>query len=130
MEPTVDDFDKYLKSYIADCETLTLLLDFDGTLAPIVPHPDMAKMSNETETALNSIAANTKIFTAIISGRAVESAKERVGLKGIIYAGNHGLEISYPNGTKYNHQVPGNITDNYDKMIASLESVRSFSCLS
>lgn len=123
MEPTIDDFDKYLSGFVESSETLTLLLDFDGTLAPIVPHPDMAKMSLDTEKSLTAIASNPRIFTAIISGRAVESAKERVGLNGIIYAGNHGLEILYPNGTRYNHQIPENVSGNYDKMIASLEKV-------
>lgn len=123
MEPTIDDFSEYLGDYVGDSGSLALLLDFDGTLAPIVPHPDMAKMSTLTESYLTKIAVNPKIFTAIISGRAVDSAKARVGLKGIIYAGNHGLEILYPNGYKYNHKVPDNISGNYDKMIAALECV-------
>ena len=40
------------------------------------------------------------VFVAVISGRSVTNVKEMVGIEGITYAGNHGLEIIHPDGTK------------------------------
>lgn len=40
------------------------------------------------------------VFVAVISGRSVHNVKEMVGIEGITYAGNHGLEIIHP-GTKF-----------------------------
>lgn len=124
MEPSMEDFDKYLEDYISDSQQLTLLLDYDGTLAPIAAHPNLTCMSKATGESLNRIAENSKIFTAVISGRGVDNAKEKIGIDGIIYAGNHGLQILYPNGTRYNHEIPGNISGNYGKMVEALQKVR------
>lgn len=41
---------------------------------------------------------------AVISGRALKDIKRQIGLKGIIYAGNHGLEIAGP-GIKFTGRV-------------------------
>lgn len=123
----MEDFDRYLESYVSDNKQLTLLLDYDGTLAPIAAHPNLTRMTNATAESLNRIAANPQVFTAVISGRGVDNVKEKIGIDGIVYAGNHGLEIRYPNGTHYNHQIPGNISGNFENMVKSLENVRSLS---
>jgi trehalose 6-phosphate phosphatase len=73
-----------------------LFLDFDGTLAPIVEDPDMAQMPAGTRDAMRNLAGKENLSVGIISGRALRDVQERVGLKDIIYAGNHGLEISGP----------------------------------
>jgi trehalose 6-phosphate phosphatase len=75
---------------------ILLFLDFDGTLAPIVEDPGMARMPTDTREALSLIALDPKISLAIISGRALSDLRLRVGLDNLIYAGNHGLEISGP----------------------------------
>ena len=75
---------------------LFLFLDFDGTLAPIVEDPDMAQMPAGIRDAMRTLAGKENLSVGIISGRALRDVQERVGLKDIIYAGNHGLEISGP----------------------------------
>lgn len=124
VEPKMDEFDHYLQNYVGDNTRLALLLDYDGTLAPIAAHPDLTDMSEATKNSLNKITKNSNIFTAVISGRAVDNVKGKIDIEGIVYAGNHGLEILYPNGTRYNHQIPGNISGNYSKMVEALEKVR------
>jgi trehalose 6-phosphate phosphatase len=75
---------------------LLLFLDFDGTLAPIVDDPSLARMPPETREALARFASDPRFSLAIISGRALSDLRPRVGLENLIYAGNHGLEISGP----------------------------------
>jgi trehalose 6-phosphate phosphatase len=75
---------------------LVLLLDFDGTLAPIVDRPEDAKLPSRTRTALERLLSGPGIRAAIVSGRGLADARARAGLEGIAYAGNHGMEIRGP----------------------------------
>lgn len=64
--------------------------DFDGTLAPIVTKPELARPSLETERLLAELAKQAPV--AVISGRSVLDLRGRVKLKGNLLIGNHGLE--------------------------------------
>ncbi len=68
-----------------------LFLDYDGTLTPIVETPDKAVISDEMRSLI--IELKDIIPVAVISGRALEDVKGRVGIEDILYAGNHGAEI-------------------------------------
>lgn len=46
------------------------------------------------------------VYVAVVSGRNVENVKSMVGIENITYAGNHGLQILHPDGTKYVHPMP------------------------
>jgi len=72
-------------------------LDFDGTLAEIAPRPELAKMTAAMRTALERVAQHWS--TAIISGRSLRDVRESVAIEGLVYAGNHGLEIEGPPGS-------------------------------
>ncbi|HEX9758200.1 MAG TPA: trehalose-phosphatase [Nitrospiria bacterium] len=74
---------------------LVLFLDFDGTLAPIAPHPDQSFLDSSTKRLVQSISK--KIPVVLISGRAQADLKKRVRLSGVTYVGNHGFEISGQN---------------------------------
>ena len=101
MEPLqFQDFEEYLAKYVGHDSILALLLDYDGTLSPIAPHPDLAVIPPETKKVLMRLARMPDVFVAIISGRGVNNVKQMVGIEGITYAGNHGLEIIHPDGTK------------------------------
>ena len=67
-----------------------LILDFDGVLSPITKIPSGARVSPVARRAL--VACAEKMSVAIISGRALSDIEKRVGLKGVTYAGSHGLE--------------------------------------
>ncbi len=73
-----------------------LLTDYDGTLTPIVERPELADLSEDTRRVLQSLARQHYFTLGIISGRALADLKAKVGISGIIYAGNHGLEIEGP----------------------------------
>ncbi|HEX5468564.1 MAG TPA: trehalose-phosphatase [Gaiellaceae bacterium] len=69
-----------------------LLFDVDGTLAPIVARPELAVVPQATRAELERLAA-AYLLVACISGRAGEEAAALVGVEGIRYVGNHGLEL-------------------------------------
>lgn len=72
---------------------LVLLLDFDGTLAPIVDRPELAEMPPRTRRALDRLRAMEGVEVAVVSGRGLADVRERAAIPGIAYAGNHGMEI-------------------------------------
>lgn len=86
-----------LKSTVSDLltasERLALCLDFDGTLAPLVEHPDDARLPSETRRYVQRLGDNPAVDVAVISGRALEDVRSRVDVDGLSYAGNHGLEL-------------------------------------
>ncbi len=71
-------------------------LDYDGTLTPIVEDPSQARLGPETREVLRALAARPNISVAILSGRTLDDLRTLVGLDGLIYAGNHGMDISGP----------------------------------
>lgn len=85
-----------IASDIASSEHLCLFLDYDGTIAPIVENPGDADIPAETIKVLHELSAHDQVSLAIISGRALTDLRQRIGMKKIVYAGNHGLEISGP----------------------------------
>ena len=103
------DFDDMLKRYFEEKEELTrlcVLLDYDGTLAPChAKHPDLTVLPDETKAVLERLSKNPDIFMAIITGRSIPDIKQKVGIKGITYAGNHGLDINHPDGTKVQKSI-------------------------
>lgn len=72
---------------------LVLLLDFDGTLAPIVDRPELAAMPDATRRALDRLMAMNGVTIAVVSGRGLADVRERAAIPRIAYAGNHGMEI-------------------------------------
>ncbi len=76
-----------------------LFLDYDGTLAPIVKKPELANLPKESKSILFKLMKNPKFSIAIISGRSIKQLKQKVRIKDIALAGNHGLEMELPSGT-------------------------------
>lgn len=75
---------------------MLVALDYDGTLLPIAPRPEAAVLPEETRRLVARLAARPDTDVAVISGRGLEDIRSRVGLEGVYYAGNHGLELSGP----------------------------------
>jgi trehalose-phosphatase len=73
-----------------------LFLDFDGTLAPLAPTPREAILPADMRDLIGRLAALPMVKIAVISGREIGDLKEKVGIEGIIYSGNHGLECDHP----------------------------------
>ncbi len=69
-----------------------LLLDVDGTLAPIVERPEDATVPMPTRTLLRELAAKYALV-ACISGRPEPDARRVVGVEELVYLGEHGLGL-------------------------------------
>jgi trehalose 6-phosphate phosphatase len=79
----------------ADPAHAALLTDVDGTLAPIAERPELAAVP---AAARGALAALSERFALVgcVSGRRAAEARRLVGVEGIAYAGNHGLELLRP----------------------------------
>lgn len=64
--------------------------DFDGTLAPIVPHPDDARIPAPVAQRLQALTALCPVV--VVSGRAVEDLRGRLGFVPWHVVGSHGAE--------------------------------------
>ena len=81
-----------LAALTADPTATALLFDVDGTLAPIVPNPDAARVPDATRAELRRLAGRYGLV-ACVSGRTGEVARAIVGVPELTYVGEHGLEL-------------------------------------
>jgi trehalose 6-phosphate phosphatase len=72
-----------------------ILTDVDGTLAPIVERPEQATVPPRTLMTLLRLSERYR-SVGCISGRTAAEVERMVRVKGIAYAGNHGLELLRP----------------------------------
>jgi trehalose-phosphatase len=84
-----------LQRFIAS-EWCALLLDYDGTLTPIVTDPRTAHLSAAMQQILTALVGHPRYQVGIVSGRALADLQGRVGGLALYMAGNHGLEITSP----------------------------------
>jgi trehalose 6-phosphate phosphatase len=75
-----------------------VLLDIDGTLAPIVRHAADAQVPEATRSLLIEIAGRY-LVVACVSGRRATTARQIVAIGTIAYVGNHGGELLRPRAT-------------------------------
>ena len=90
-----------VEALVRNAPGVFLVLDFDGTLAPIVRDPDGAQLAGKTREVLRKLSRLPSVSTVVISGRALPDVTARVGLD-LTYAGNHGLEVR-GRGLKFQH---------------------------
>jgi len=70
-----------------------VLLDVDGTLAPIVARPELAVVPDETRAEVRRLVGRYALV-ACVTGRTGEEAARLVGVEGVVYVGVHGLELA------------------------------------
>lgn len=83
---------KNLRSIIKRGRKILLFLDYDGTIVPIKPTPQQVSLNKETKKLLQDLREKLNGNLCIITGRTLSEIKKQVGIKGLIYAGNHGME--------------------------------------
>jgi trehalose-phosphatase len=96
MNPSLFEILPTLQRRLKSASTVLVISDFDGTLTPIMPRPEVVQLAPEPKHLLKELAKWGRVVIAILSGRALDDVRQRVGVDGLIYAGNHGLEIRGP----------------------------------
>ena len=85
---------EHLESFsrLLHAERVGLFTDFDGTLTPIFDDPRETVLEPAIREVL-SVLADRLEMVAVVSGREVSYLRRVVGLGGVTYVGNHGLEV-------------------------------------
>ena len=126
IEPFFTEFAPPLFSLFSEFEKKienkkpALFLDYDGTLTPIVKHPEDALLPDEMKSVLSDFAS--KFPTAVVSGRDMDDVKSMVGIDNIIYAGSHGFRITGPHGLYMEHEKSGEIVPGLDRIEKTLRA--------
>src|SRR5258708_19712390 len=89
----------------AEPRAAALFLDIDGVLAPIVERPEDARVPPETRRELRRLG-DLYALVACVTGRPTEVAREIVGVDGLTYVGEHGLELA-PEAKKWAGPIHG-----------------------
>ena len=84
-------------------ERAAIVLDVDGTLAPIVTRPEQARVPEAARSELRRLARRYALV-ACVSGRTGENARRLVGVEGIRYVGSHGLELA-PDAARWSEEI-------------------------
>ena len=89
----------------AEPAAAALFLDIDGVLAPIVERPENARVPAETRRELRRLGERYALV-ACVTGRPTEVARAIVGVDGLTYVGEHGLELA-PEATQWAEPIHG-----------------------
>lgn len=93
MTAVEPDLFRQLQTAYHQGAAVALLFDYDGTLAPIAPHPWLAELPSETRLLLQRLARQPRVHLGVLSGRALDELIQMVGLANLYYCGTSGLEL-------------------------------------
>ena len=105
-----------------------IFLDYDGTLTPVVDDSSTALLPEKTRRLIRKLSEHWTVV--IMTGRAVDNARNLVGLENLIYVGSHGFGMVGPEDSF--HEEPGEpfrpVLDKAEKelreVISNLDGVR------
>lgn len=98
MTPHWSELRNELRHWLQAQPRILIGCDFDGTLTPLVAHPDAAHLPAATRGVLQRLMSLPGVSLAFISGRSLADLQQRIAIPGALYAGNHGLEMTGPDG--------------------------------
>ncbi|SHJ58203.1 trehalose-phosphatase [Desulfofundulus thermosubterraneus] len=90
-----------LAAWMVTAPQLLLMLDYDGTLVPIAPSPDLAWPNQELLAVLKKLTLSPDRAVAVISGRKLAELHKLLPLTGLHLVGSHGAEIQEAGGKTY-----------------------------
>lgn len=98
---------------------LTVALDFDGVLAPLVDHPDDARSEPASVQAIEELAALRATRVALVSGRSLENLRRVSGSpQNVLLIGSHGAEYDLGEG-----RVGAAMTAEEQRTLSELEHI-------
>src|SRR3989338_6701196 len=116
-----------IKEQVKNKKNVLLMLDFDGTISPIMPTPEQAYLPKKTRQTLETINKFSPVI--IISGRALNVVQQKVGVDEFIYSGSHGLEWSIKKKKKlkvvpkYILNMLARIKDDLEKLVLTYPEI-------
>jgi trehalose 6-phosphate synthase/phosphatase len=119
----VEQLTRRLGPWMGERPRAVVFVDYDGTLTPIVEHPDRAHLDQATQKALLALAGAAHIELAVVSGRSLADLRNRVPADGMTLIGNHGLEIEGP-GLHWSHPQTSEWTDTLAHASNALDELR------
>ncbi|MGH2672394.1 MAG: trehalose-phosphatase [Actinomycetota bacterium] len=87
--------DRVVHELAARAPRAGVFLDLDGTLAPIVARPELARILPGIRPTLARMATRLDVV-AVISGRPSGQVRDLVDVEGVVVVGTHGLEDERP----------------------------------
>ena len=102
-------------------ERWLVVLDFDGTLAPIVDHPDLATPAPGAIEILQVLAAAAPV--AVLSGRPIADVRRRLQDLPAAYAGGHGAELVLADGADAPLVDPDTVRSTLDRAEAAMRAL-------
>ncbi|MBN1862740.1 MAG: trehalose-phosphatase [Dehalococcoidales bacterium] len=99
---------------------LGLITDVDGTISEIVPTPREARVSPLCRRYLTLLCRQLALV-AVVSGRPAVEVRDMVGVTGVVYVGNHGLE----RWTKNRVEPSGSARDYFKIVRSAFEELSS-----
>ena len=112
---------------LSEAGQVLLALDYDGTLSPIVDRPELALLPPRAKEYLIRLNRKEKYHLGVISARGLDDVRGRIGIDGLIYAGNHGMEISGA-GMDFVHpgalQLKASLDQAFDRLQQRLEGLK------
>ncbi len=99
-------------------EPAGLITDIDGTISEIALTPGDARVEDSARAALRKLTSQLALV-AIVTGRSATAGSEIVGIEGLTYIGNHGME-RVKGTTRWDHPIA---QASSDALIAALAEV-------
>lgn len=90
------------RAVLRSSREFAVLLDYDGTLTPIVSDYRKAFLDDSMRATLRKLSGRHPV--AVISGRDLEDVRNLVDLDTIFYSGSHGFELAGPGGYAHVHE--------------------------
>lgn len=91
MRPLFGNWDQ-ISARLRANSVIALFLDFDGTLTPIRPRPEMVRVHPAVRRALLALSGDSRFHICVISARRRDDIRERLRVPGIRYLGLYGWE--------------------------------------
>jgi len=98
---------------------VVLLFDYDGTLAPIVEHPSLARLGPAMRRLLARLAGRPRVDVGILSGRSLDDLRAMADLDGLLLAGTAGLELDF-RGRRVTHPEAERLAERVDLIVRTL----------
>ncbi|MHB0867788.1 MAG: trehalose-phosphatase [Thermoleophilia bacterium] len=92
---TLEEIQDALAPLTANPQATAILLDLDGTLAPIMPRPESVAVPAPISRLVRDLT-HRYLAVTVVSGRPATEARRIVGNSELAYIGNHGFETMLP----------------------------------